>query len=330
MKKINILNQEIDRRYPDLFRLLYGTEEHIDYFIADILLSIDYSTAVKQVTTVTLTYGETLLGHCSIIKSADNSGFAYFGFFEAPDNKEDFLLLWHSVLEESKNQNIKKLAGPVNGSIWFPYRFIETSDKFPLFKGELPTKLSYHHMFSGLPNGQVVEFESGLRTNFDFIIEATKKSYENLENLGLRAEILTNSSETHLKEIKALAEAAFSGQSAMYETLPGSYFLKLYNQDKVSDLFGLYLIRKNEQLVGFASIFYENKTSVIFKTFAVHPSFQNQGVGSAIAHLVHKGAKEQGMETIIYALVRKGNNIKKFPQDDVTIIRNYSLFVFAV
>jgi GNAT superfamily N-acetyltransferase len=330
MKSINILNQNIDSRYTDLFRQLYGTEDHVDYFIADIRLSIDYCTSTKHITTITLTDGEILLGHCSIISSASSSSMAYFGFFESPENQADFMLLWNSALEEAKRQNIKKLAGPINGSIWFPYRFIATSDSYPLFKGELPAKLSYHQMFSGLKNGQIVAFESGLRRSLDCIIESTKKSCENLENLGLKTEILTKVTNETLKEIQALSESAFSGQSPIYESLPTDYFLKLYNQNRVKDLFGLYLIRKNEALVGFASIFYENKKSVIFKTIAVHPSFQNQGVGSAIAHLVHRDAKEQEIETVIYALVRKGNNVKHFPKDDVVIIRNYSLFVFDI
>jgi GNAT superfamily N-acetyltransferase len=329
MKRINIINQNIDTRYLDLFRQLYGKEEHLDYFISDISLSIDYSISTKKLTTITLTDGEILCGHCSIITS-EGSNIAYFGFFESTDNPEDFRLLWGSVLEEAKNQGIKKLAGPINGSIWFPYRFITTTESSSFFKGELPTKPSYHQMFSDLPNGQIVAFESGIRKHFDFIIESTKKSFEELEDLGLKAEILHNISNKTLLEIHTLAESAFSGQSVIYEALPVNYFLKLYNKDKIKDLFGLYLIRKSDELIGFGSVFYENNKSVILKTLAVHPSFQGHGIGSAIAHLVHRDAKEYGIETIIYALVRKGNNVKHFPKDDVAIIRNYSIFVFDI
>jgi len=330
MKKITILHRQIDTGYPELFRRLYGQEEDIDYFLADILLSINYCTSTKIVTTITLADGEILLGHCSIISSGNGSPMAYFGFFDSPENQEDFMLLWDGVLGESRRQKIQKLAGPINGSVWFPYRFIATSENFPLFKGELPTKISYHQMLSDLPNRQIVEFESGLRTSFDFVIESTKKLYDSLESLGLGVEILTKVSDRALIEIQALAESAFSGQSPIYEALPTDYFLKLYNQNRIQDLFGLYLIRKNELLVGFGSIFYQNNKSIIFKTLAVNPSFQNQGVGSAIAHLVHRDAKERGIETIIYALVRKGNNVKHFPKDNVAIIRNYSLFVFDI
>lgn len=330
MKNITILNQDIDSRYMGLFRQLYGKEEHIDYFVADIKLSIDYCLSTKHVTTITLTDGDVLLGHCSIIKSAKNSDFAYFGFFESPENHEGFLLLWNSVLKESRRQNIKKLAGPVNGSIWFPYRFIATSNNFPLFKGEIPTKLSYHELFSALPNRQIIAYSSGMRNDFDFIIESTKKLYDDLEGLGFQLEALTGITEKTLKEIQALAEAAFSSHSVMYEALPIDYFLKLYNQDKTKDLFGLYIVRKDKKIIGFCSVFFENKNKLIFKTFAVHPSFQRQGVGGAIVHLVHRHAKEQGVEAIIYALVRDGNNIKYYPKDDVSIIRTYSLFVFDV
>jgi len=331
MKQTNIINQSIDSHYLDLFRTLYDEEENIDYFISDISLNIDYCLSTKYISTITLTDGEILLGHCSIIKSAKNNNeVAYFGFFESTENEEDFRLLWNKVIEEATKQNIKKLVGPINGSIWFPYRFINTSDGSSFFKGELPTKLSYHKLFSNLNHNQIIPFSSGTRNSFDFIIEATKKSYEYLESQGFTVEVLLEVTNKILKEIQTLAEAVFFGQSVAYEAFPTDYFLKLYNQDKTKDLFGLYMVRKDKDLVGFCNIFFEDEKTLIFKTLAVHPLFQKHGIGGAIAHLVHRDAKKQNVEKIIYALVRDGNNIKFFPKDDVLNIRTYSLFEFDV
>lgn len=331
MKKIHIINQNIDNRYIDLFGFLYKEEKNIDHYMSDINISVEYSVSLKDIFTVALLDDDTLLGHCSIIKSIEDDGeSAYFGFFESPENEKDFRFFWENVLTEAKKRNIKKLIGPVNGSIWFPYRFINHSNDSLLFKGELPTKLFYYDFFSNLNNGKTTTYSSGARNNFDLIIEATKKSYELLNSAGLKVEVLPEVSKEILTEIHTLAEEIFSKQSIAYESFPINYFLQLYSKNRMKDLFKTYTVRNNGKLIAFCNVFYENEKVLILKTLAVHPSFQKHGIGGAIAHLVHCDAKENIIEQIIYALVRDDNNIKFFPKDDVSEIRTYSLFEFDI
>ncbi|MCF7834369.1 MAG: GNAT family N-acetyltransferase [Candidatus Pacebacteria bacterium] len=331
MKKIHITNQNIDNRYIDLFGFLYKEEKNIDYFMSDIKISVDYSVSVKHISTVALLDNEVLLGHCSIITSKEYiNETAYFGFFESPENEEDLRFFWENILVEAKKRNIKKLIGPVNGSIWFPYRFINNSNNSPLFKGELPTKFFYYDFFSNLGNGKITTYSSGARKSFDLIIEATRKSHELLNNSGLKIEVLSEVSREILMEIHILAEEIFSQQSIAYEAFPVDYFLQLYSNNRMKDLFKTYIVRNNGKLIAFCNIFYENEKVLILKTLAVHPLFQKHGIGGAIVHLAHCDAKEKGIEQIIYALVRDDNNIKFFPKDDVSEIRTYSLFEFNI
>ena len=327
MKKIKIINQNIDNRYIDLFYYLYKKEENINYFMSDIKLSIDYCLSKKDIVTITLSDNEMLLGHCSIIKSKENNNStAYFGFFESLKNELDFKLIWEKIIIEAKKQNIKKLVGPINGSIWFPYRFLNTSDESSLFKGELPTSMSYHKYLSNLENKRIIKYSSGARKNFDLIIEDTKQSYKLFQNTDLKIESLSEISEKTLKEIYKLAGEIFSNKSIAYEHFPVNYFLELYNKDKMKDLFRMYIVRNGDKLVGFCSAFYEKEKVIILKTLAIAPLFQKKGIGSALAHLLHSEAKESGINKIIYALVRDDNDIKFFPKDDVINIRIYSLF----
>jgi len=328
MKNIHTINQNIDNRYLDLFYSLYKKEKNINYFMSDIKLSIAYCLSIKDTITITLSDNEILLGHCSIIKSKEvsNDGTAYFGFFESPENEVDFKLFWENIVIEAKKQNIKKLIGPINGSIWFPYRFINSSDKSDLFKGELPTSPFYNNYFFKLENKKIITYSSGIRKNFDLIIEATKKSYELLKDTGLKIEALSEVSEKTLIEIHQLAGKVFFNKSVAYEDFPVSNFLQLYSKDKMKDLFRTYIVKKGTDLIGFCNVFYEEEKVIILKTLAIHPLFQKQGIGSAIAYLIHSDAKKNKVEKIIYALVRDDNNIKFFPKDDVINIRKYSLF----
>jgi len=331
MKKIHIINKNIDNRYIDLFGFLYKEEKNIDYYISDINMSVNYSISEKDISTVVLLDGDVLSGHCSVIKSkGDDSETAYFGFFESPENENDFKFFWENILIEAKKQNIKKLIGPVNGSIWFPYRFLNKSNGASLFKGELPTKFLYHNFFSNLNNSKTTTYSSGSRKDFNLIIEATKKSYESLENSGLKIETLSEVSKEILIEIHALAEEIFSNQSVAYESFPVDYFLKLYNDNRMKGLFRTYTVRDNNKLIGFCNVFYEHEKIIILKTLAIHPLFQKHGIGGAIVYLVHCDAKEKKIEQIIYALVRDDNNIKFFPKDDISEVRTYSLFEFKI
>jgi N-acetylglutamate synthase-like GNAT family acetyltransferase len=133
-----------------------------------------------------------------------------------------------------------------------------------------------------------------------------------------------------LEEIHALAGEIFSYQSVAYEPFSIDYFLQLYSKERMKDLFKIYTVRNDGNLIGFCNVFYENEKVVILKTLAIHPSFQKHGIGGAIAHLVHYDAKNEGIEKIIYALVRDENNIKFFPKDDVSEVRTYSLFEFKI
>lgn len=327
MRDIRIINQNIDNGYIDLFYHLYKKEKNIDYFISDVKLSIDYCLSMKDMVTVTLSGGGVLLGHCSIIKPRgnDNGDTAYFGFFESPANQKDFFTLWKKVVSEAKKQNIKKLIGPINGSIWFPYRTLNTSDGSPLFKGELPNDY-YHKHFYSLKNKRVINYSSGMREKFDGVMKLTKKPYELLKGSDLEIQSLSQVSEKILREIHKLAMEIFSSKSVAYEDFPSNYFLKLYDKERMNNLFGTYIVKKGEKLIGFCNVFYEEEKIIILKTLAIHPLFQKQGIGSAMAYLVHYDAKERGIEKIIYALVRDGNDIKFFPRDDVVDIRTYSLF----
>jgi ribosomal protein S18 acetylase RimI-like enzyme len=325
MKTIKIIENGLDPRYLTLFLEKYNDEKQIEYFLSDIKNSAEYTKTNENLFSVILEEGDDLLGHCSVIPSK-NKGVAYFGFFEFPNDAECFQSFWDHIVCEAKKRSIKKIVGPINGSIWFPYRFISKRGSTELFKGELPTEAFYHDFFSAISNQKVISFSSGKREEFQSIIAATKKAYDVVEKTDLKIESLSEVSGDILKEIYTLAEEIFSFYSVAYEAFPIQYFFELYNTERMKDIFNIYTVREKGKLVGFCSVFHENEKTIILKTLAVHPSFQQHGIGGALAYLVHRDAQKQGIQTIVYGLVRDDNNIRFFPKDDVSIIRTYSLF----
>lgn len=325
MKMIRIIEKGVDPRYTELFFEKYKEEEHIEYFLKDIKNSIEYAGTNERMFSIVLEEDGSLVGHCSISPSK-NESVAYFGFFEFSKDEKQYCSFWDSIVLEAKKRNIKKIVGPINGSIWFPYRFISERGLSELFKGELPTESFYFDFFAQLPNQKIISFSSGKRVELELIIEATKKSYDAIKKTDFTIESLLQISDEILKEIYTLAEEIFYYHSVAYEPLPIKYFFELYNHERVKDIFRIYTVREKGRLIAFCIVFYENNETVILKTLAVHPAYQQHGIGGALAHLVHFDAQQQGIRTIVYALVRDDNNIRFFPKDDVSIIRRYSLF----
>jgi N-acetylglutamate synthase-like GNAT family acetyltransferase len=61
---------------------------------------------------------------------------------------------------------------------------------------------------------------------------------------------------------------------------------------------------------------------------AILPEYQGKGLGNALVHKIHAGAKQQGVESMIYALIRDTNKIQHFPTDDARVISRYACYTF--
>jgi len=64
------------------------------------------------------------------------------------------------------------------------------------------------------------------------------------------------------------------------------------------------------------------------KTIGILPDWQEKGIGNALVYEVHKFAKNNNIEKVIYALIRTDNKVKHFPKDDTIIFRKYAAFIY--
>ena len=97
-----------------------------------------------------------------------------------------------------------------------------------------------------------------------------------------------------------------------------------------TDLNALYLLYKGEDIIGFCSTYKEDETTLILKTICILPQYQGKGLGNALAYKIHFDAKKDGFKKIIYALIREGNDIKKFPKEEAVVFRRYAAFEFSI
>lgn len=107
--------------------------------------------------------------------------------------------------------------------------------------------------------------------------------------------------------------------------------MQLYSSDKLkTHLNKLYLLYKDQQIIGYCGTTVEDEQTLILKTICILPEYQRLGLGNALAYKIHLDAQKEGFNKAIYALIREGNKIKNFPKDDTLIFRRYAAFEFKV
>lgn len=321
---------------PNLLRLLeskYGNSKNIHYFLNDYKKAFAFCINNENITFVPISLSEDgkFQGHVAlIIDKRLPVEEAFFGFFEAPDNVSLFTSLWSSLTEEAKKRNISVLKGPVNGSIWHQYRCIKETDKSEFFKSELFSESYYYDFLSSRKPSSEIMYHSGHREKFDAILQAGQPAFDKLSLIGIDVQEVEPGSIEILSTIASISRNVFKN-SWGYVELNQKEFLRLYSSDKLTaNTTRIYLLTKNDQIIGFCGAFKEDDKTLICKTIAILPEYQGMGLGNALAFKVHKDARERGVKKIIYALIRDGNNIKNFPKEDALVFRRYAAFEFQI
>lgn len=313
-----------DPRYFDTIRRFYGDTESVENFIIDTKKGLDKVLLQNSKPIFVIAAEKSqFLGQLALIPISHQ--FAFFGFFECLDEVR-FLLLWNKLTEEAKKQGFKKLFGPVNGTIWHPYRFISKSDNEPFFPSEPISKSEYSQWFERINFQALIEYHSAYRTDFSPILASTELSFKK----AMANDIAIGEEHVGFQNISEL----FDLSTRVFSVNPGfvpitlDEFVSLYSSEKLSSNKALlYTARFINKLIGFC-LNLEVEGTLIMKTIAVAQEWQMKGIGNALVHKVHIDAIDRGFAKVIYALVRKDNNVKYFPTEKLTVFREYKAYQF--
>jgi ribosomal protein S18 acetylase RimI-like enzyme len=317
----------IAKDYFALVAQMYGESEAAKQYINDTRKGLEkiMSDTARPPMFIRANRQEIMVGQLALIPTSDSS--AFFGFFECA-YEDCFALLWENILKEARAMGITSLFGPVNGTIWHPYRIVSRSTDEPFFPSEPITKLEYAEWLTKQKPLQVLEYHSAYRTDYTPIIEATRTSYQNALDNGVIIGTETVGIE-NIQELYSLAVQVFS-QNPGYMHLSLDEFVSLYSSEKINqNKASLYTARVDGKLLGFCLNLEYNQT-LVMKTIAVAPSTQQKGIGNALVHKIHIDAVVSGLKKVIYALVRKDNNVRYFPMDKVTVFREYAAYLYKV
>lgn len=316
----------------NLLREKYGSNKNFDYFLSDFKKAFNFCMDNRNILFYPIAGFENgkVCAHIAlIIDKRLSAGEAFFGFLEFPDDVSSFNLLWDGLIKEARNKGISILKGPVNGSIWHQYRCIKETNQMPFFKAELFCEPYYYNfLIFSKPTNEVLYY-SAYREPFDIVLRMIGEgSYNKLVGSGFSIKETKTATLDELRTIANISKTVFH-DSWGYTELNEQEFMQLYSSEKLAThLTTLYLLYRGDEMIGFCSTSKEDDSTLICKTICVLPQYRGLGLGNALAYKVHFDAQKEGFKKIIYALIREGNNVKNFPQDDTIIFRRYAAFEF--
>ncbi len=174
---------------------------------------------------------------------------AYIGFFECVDNSDVAYFLFNTAKQFAKNNNLKKIVGPVNASFWIKYRLkINMFDRMP-YTGEPYNKEYYYKMF--LDNGyKVIEhYVSSIYGNVNnYENQKYSDGYERFIKEGYKIESPDMKNyDKYLKELYRLL-------TDLYSDFP---IYKHINETDFIEMFKSYKTIMNPEMIKFA--YFNNK-----------------------------------------------------------------------
>lgn len=323
-----------DKSLPEELQLETGDGLSSQYFVQELDSAWRYCHESVHITFVTCRShpAESIFLHAGlVIDDRLPAHEAFFGFMSFPDERASFDDLWKALISVARDRGIRTLKGPIQGSIWHQYRCVAKSDGSPWFTSE-PRSPEHHRIYYEANSpAACIGYYSAERRSLDGIMRALETVTSRdvgIDNLSIQC-LSSQESRAYFKDIAEIGRITFA-KSWGYTELEHSELTALYTSERLErNLSQLYVARVGAQLIGFCSAAHEGDTFIL-KTIAILPEWQKRGIGTMLAHFVHSDARDKNVARVVYALIREGNNIQRFPHDDAVIFRRYAAYEFSV
>jgi len=321
----------------EFLTFLYNLNTNFDFFLKEYENAYNFcctSAHIKFFPIAIYNNGQMIAHAALVINERLGENEAFFGFFEVVDDITVFEVVWRKLTELAKMHKLQILKGPVNGSIWHQYRCINEDSPEAFFKTEPMTPLYYYDFLIQVNPTNEVTYSSGIRDSYLNILELLKKHKDTitqkLSDENYRIVVTKKISPEILLSIARLSAVVFNKKSWGYTELDPVEFANLYDPSKINEhIYKLFLLYQNDVLVGYCSTMKEGQ-NLVCKTICIAPEFQGKGLGNALALRVHEEAEIDGMEKIMYVLIKDGNQVHNYSMEDVRVFRRYSVFEYKL
>ena len=244
----------------------------------------------------------------------DGKTVATIGAYESVDDAKYWRPMLTKALQISKEKGCTSVIGPMSGSTWNDYRFLEPEDtkSNDLFFGEPYNHQSYPRHFKEFGFEKIQSYCSLIDQTPSFKGFSVEESKLNFERKGfVFRSINLNAFEEDLKKIHAFSNTSFKN-NFLFSPIDQEEFLRKFLplKNSMHPSFVLFAEYKKE-LVGLVLSFHDYNSKkikrLVLKTLVRKKGEKYKGIGKMLSYMVVKEAREQGYQDIIHALMNRTN-----------------------
>lgn len=284
--------------------------------------------------------GEKILGKATCFingtPSIKNEKIATIGELECTSTQNGVNIL-EKCCEIIKEKGFKYAVGPMNGNTWNKYRCIRKTTEEPEFLLENVDKKEFNSMFKKAGFKEIHTYSSTkgkIKDAFSDKILDDMYSKLKKEGFSIRNFKRANAKE-ELEKIFEVAKTSFT-RNPLYTDIDKNDFLSQYEKYiSMCDERLILIAEKDEEPIGFLfsmpnfniSRPNEKVTTLILKTIAVKPEYEEYSLGNIMLNEIRKTSLELGFTEWIFAFMYKNNTSQRMAQRNNTeTIREYSLY----
>ena len=243
--------------------------------------------------------------------------------------------LLRRACEKLAAQGCTLAVGPMDGSIWRPYRLVTEFGSEPPFFLEPCNPENWPGLFLESGFRSFAEYFSAENTNLGNENPSIARIARRIESSGVSIRRLDRRRfDEDLSRIYSIAKACFR-DSLLYTEMPEREFLDLYRPLEDVVRYELVLIAEQGNTpVGFVFAVPDllqakrgaTIDTLIVKTLGVLPGMEFAGLGLLLLERIRSSAHQLGYHRLIHALVRDAGHLRRLSGRSARPIRRYTLF----
>lgn len=285
-----------------------------------------------------LAAGQDLLARCSLWWSGtpplEGQRTGFIGHFCARDADSTQRLLDH-VCVRLREAGCGIAIGPLDGNTFRRYRFITERGSEPPFFLEPDNPDAYPGWWLAAGFAARAEYCSALVTDLTIEVPGSAEIDSRLAERGITLRTMEPGDfASELRRIYRVAAPAFADAFLASPFTEEDYLAQYLPLQHLVTPKAVLLAEQGDRPAGFMfnlpDLAQQQRgeaiSTLIVKTFAVHPDFAGQGIGQALWVRTHRLARELGFTRAIHALMSADNRSLTMSRHQAAIFRRYTLY----
>ncbi len=246
----------------------------------------------------------------------------FVGYFAA-DSVQSGADVLKKACEALKMKGIQNVYGPIDGIIINNYRLNYAPDV--LFPGEPVNPLLHFECFKQAGFRDFNSYQSGMSSlkNTRLLELFKRPPVDKFPDVKLR-DFDQSDFKNEFSKLIDLVNDIFPSQSVYCSEYSNAEFFYIFGDQRhmFNSRYCIFLEDKGRPVGAIFS--YPHNDSLIIKTVGVKKKYQGSGISKLLIKEIHKRAREDGLKSAIYALVRDNNRISKMRRPGVKTVRKYA------